>query len=168
MLEVLTTSFDSHFRSSHLHFGRHYLIYLFLFGVGLGERGGGGWGVSSLPIVTHVHCTWGICTVSLSVSYLFEANGWVWFAFQQFVVLSPAVKVFGFREHIGFEESQIWRRGWFCFPLLLWCWCWSIWTILHSMRNVIEKIDCRTFPKSGGKVQKYEEDRQITQETLYL
>ena len=57
MLEVLTTSFDSHFRSSHLHFGRHYLIYLFLFGVGLGEGGGGGWGVSSLPIVTHVHCT---------------------------------------------------------------------------------------------------------------
>ena len=57
MLEVLTTSFDSHFRSSHLYFGRHYLIYLFLFGVGLGEGGGGGWGVSSLPIVTHVHCT---------------------------------------------------------------------------------------------------------------
>lgn len=93
------------------------ILFIYLFGVGLG--GGGGRGELVYCLLWLVHCTWGICTVSLSVSYLLEANGWVWLASQQFVVLSPAVKVFGFREHIAFEESQIWRRGWFCFPLLL-------------------------------------------------
>jgi len=80
-------------------------IYFYL-GLDLGGSGGG-WGVSSLPIVTHVHCTEEF--VQYLYLFLICLKRMVEFdlLFSNLLYYHQQLQVFGFREHIAFEESQI-------------------------------------------------------------